>query len=265
MKYGNEAFRKQLTAAYKAARKVVTTKEIEIDLINKAKAGSNVAREYIFNLYIPMVISFAFSRQYCMYEGELGDLLSAAALGFNRALELYDSNSNLEFGCYFKYHAFNRMNKELYGDNGVHVPENLCKQNVKKMMETQGKVSELDENGKPQKVVTMISIDTPVRTDDENAHTMLDCLADSSGDLRNVAESEEREKVIDGILNSLPAIESDAVRSMVMEDKEVAETTREFGDRYGFSHEWARKIKNRALKRIRQRLEAISVDESIAV
>ena len=265
MKFGNEAFRKQLTAAYKAARKIVTSKKIELDLIAKAQAGSTVAREVLFNLYGPMIISFAFSRQYCMYEGELGDLMSAAAIGFNRALQLYDPSMKLEFGCYFKYHAVNRMNKELYGDNGVHVPENLCKTNVEKMMKNKGKVSELDENGKPKRVVTMISVDTPVHSDEDHPHTMLDCLADSDGELHAVAEEDERIDVINGILNSLPRVECDAVRSMVMSSKEDAETTREFGTRYGYSHEWARKIKNRALKRIRQRLDAISVDESIAV
>ena len=82
----NSYLRDQLSKAYEAAKKVITSAEIEKEYIKMAKAGSQAARDTLFNLYIPFAISGARSHSYEMYSGEMGDLISAAAIGFNRAL-----------------------------------------------------------------------------------------------------------------------------------------------------------------------------------
>ena len=107
----NSYLNNQLSKAYEAAKKVITSADIEKEYIRKAKAGSQAARDALFNLYIPLVISSARSRNYEMYTGEMGDLISAAAIGFNRALELFDTSLGYEFGCFYKWHIKNAMNK----------------------------------------------------------------------------------------------------------------------------------------------------------
>ena len=144
----------QLSKAYEAAKKAISSADIEKEYIKKAKAGSQVARDTLFNLYIPFVISYARSSTYTMYSGDMGDLISAAAIGFDRAIELFDSTLGYEFGCYYKWHIKNAMNKELYGDSVVAVPENLQKPaknpDGKQMLDEDG----LPVNRNPVKVIS---------------------------------------------------------------------------------------------------------------
>ena len=253
MEFGNSYFRDQLSGAYKMARALVPDHKTEIEYILKAKAGIQSARDVLFQLYIPMVIKFALSDQYKSYEGELGDLVSSAMIGFNRALALFDPSTGNEFGCFYKWHAMAHMNKEMYNDDHkVNIPENLQK-------------STKDEHGRSRykSPVTVISADTPLNKEDGCSETILDRMAAENNHVGELAESNERESVIGEIMDSLPAMEADAVQSMIMDDNR--ESSRDFGDRHGVSHEWARRLKNKALKRIKARLEALSVDETVAV
>lgn len=264
----NTYLRKQLSDAYATAQKAITSGDAEREYIKLAKEGSQSAKDMLFNLYIPMVITYARSAQYEMYSGELGDFMSAAAIGFNRALELFDVTSGNEFGCYYKWHLKNALNKEMYGDCVVHVPENLLKPGK----DENGKVLR-DEDGKPIKKnpVKIISGDTIVG-DDDSKTTLFETL--SADCVRGIAEAEcvdgsveaeERDtgRVIDELLGALPAIECDAVKNMIMDDNHVS--TRDWGESHGCSHEWARKVKNKALKRLRSKLSEMYIEDRLAV
>lgn len=251
--------RSQLSKAYEAAKKVITSTEIEKQYIINAKAGSQSARDTLFNLYIPMVITFARSRNYEMYTGEMSDLIGAAALGFNRAIELFDSSLGYEFGCYYKWHIKNAMNKELYGDSVVAVPENL----QKPAKGADGKPL-LDEEGQPIKrnPVKVVSGDAMVG-DADSKTTLLETLSAEGENGAEEAEERDRSALVDELLSSLPEIECDAIKKMVMNDDHVS--TREWGETHGCSHEWARKVKNRALKRLREKMSEIYVEDRMAV
>jgi len=245
----NSYLRNQLSAAYRNAAKVILNGDIEREYIKMAKAGSQIAKDTLFNLYIPVVIGFARSSTYEMYNGELGDLISAAAIGFNRALELFDTTSGFEFGCFYKWHVRNAMNKEMYGDCVVHVPENLIK-------------PQKDENGNPvvKEQVSVVSANQPVDNDSDT--TLMDTLA-STTSIAEDAEDADRAMVLGTLVDELPEIESDAIKRMVMDDSHVS--TREWGEAHGCSHEWARRVKNKALKRLREKLSEMYCDDRMAV
>ena len=255
----NSYLRAQLSKAYEAAKKVITSAEIEKEYIKMAKAGSQAARDTLFNLYIPFAISGARSRSYEMFSGDMGDLISAAAIGFNRALELFDSSLGYEFGCYYKWHIKNAMNKELYGDSVVAVPENL----QKPAKGPDGKPL-LDEDGQPIKrnPVTIVSGDTLVG-DDDSKTTLMETLCAEGENGAEEAEGRDRSRLVDDLLSSLPEIECDAIKKMVMDDDHVS--TREWGESHGCSHEWARKVKNRALKRLREKMNEMYIEDRLAV
>lgn len=254
----NTYLRNQLSKAYETAKKVITSAELEKEYIRQAKAGSQAARDTLFNLYIPFVISGARSRSYEMYTGDMGDLISAAAIGFSRAIELFDTSLGFEFGCYYKWHIKNAMNKELYRDSVVAVPENL----QKPAKGPDGKPL-LDEDGKPLKLnpVKVVSGDTIVG--DNSKTTLMETLYIESEN--GVEESEERDRsnIIEELLSSLPEIECDAIKKMVMDNVHVS--TRAWGESYGCSHEWARKVKNRALKRLREKMIEMYIEDRLAV
>jgi DNA-directed RNA polymerase sigma subunit (sigma70/sigma32) len=80
-----------------------------------------------------------------------------------------------------------------------------------------------------------------------------------------VAESEDsdRQATVAELLQSIPEIEHDAINSMIMCDTHVS--SREWGERHGCSHEWARRVKNKALKRLREKLSEMYIDDKMAV
>lgn len=254
----NSYLRNQLSKAYETAKKVITSAEIEKEYIQKAKAGSQVARDTLFNLYIPFVISSAHSRNYEMYTGDVGDLISAAAIGFNRAIELFDTSLGFEFGCYYKWHIKNAMNKELYKDSVVAVPENL----QKPAKGPDGKPL-LDEDGRPLKLnpVKVVSGDTIVG--DDSKTTLMETLHTKSKNGAEEAEECDYYRLVEELLSSLPEIECDAIKKMVMDDEHVS--TRVWGEIYGCSHEWARKVKNRALKRLREKMSEMYIEERLVM
>jgi len=243
--------RNQLSLAYENARKKVTSAAAEREYIRLAKEGSQVARDTLFNLYIPFVISYARSSTYSMYKGDMGDLIGAAALGFSRAIELFDMSLGYEFGCFYKWHIRNAMNKEMYGDSLVAVPENLIKPSR-------------DENGNPvnKNPVTIVSGDSPVG-DDDSRTTLMETIASEGTDVVGESEENDRHAIVAELLETLPEIEHDAISAMVMGATHVS--SREWGERHGCSHEWARKVKNRALKRLREKMGEIYIDDKMAV
>ena len=249
----------QLSKAYEAAKKVISSADIEKEYIKKAKAGSQVARDTLFNLYIPFVISYARSSTYAMYSGDMGDLISAAAIGFDRAIELFDSTLGYEFGCYYKWHIKNAMNKELYGDSVVAVPENL----QKPAKGPDGKQL-LDENGLPvnRNPVKVISGDSMVG-DDDSKTTLMETLSAEGENEAEEAEVRNRSELVHELLSTLPEIECNAIKQMVMDDDHVS--TREWGESHGCSHEWARKVKNHALKRLREKMSEMYIEDRLAV
>lgn len=259
MLHCNTYLRTQLSAAYERAKQLIDTADAEREYIRLAKEGSQAAKDTLFNLYIPMVITCARSTTYEKYTGDLGDLINAAAIGFNRALELFDTTTGNEFGCYYKWHVKNALNKELYGDCVIHVPENL----LKPVKDANGKPL-LDEDGKPVKrnPVKVLSGDTIVG-DDESKTTLMETIAAETSDGAADAEERDRARLVSELLESLPEIESDAIRNMVMDENHVS--TREWGESHGCSHEWARKVKNKALKRLRAKLSEMYCEDRLAV
>lgn len=255
----NNYLRKQLSKAYELARKTITTADVERDFIQKAKAGSQSAKDMLFNLYIPMVITHARSSTYDMFTGDFGDLLSAAAIGFNRALELFDPSTGNEFGCFYQWHIKNRMNKEKYADCVIHVPENL----LKPSKDSNGKTLR-DENGMPVKKnpVSIISGDTVVGENDSKT-TLMETISSEGPTVAEEAAERDTTRIVNELLQVLPEIESDAIKNMVMDDNHVS--TREWGESHGCSHEWARKVKNKALKRLRAKLSEIYCEDRLAV
>lgn len=243
--------RTQLSNAYENARKAVPSPAVEREYIRLAKEGSQAARDTLFNLYIPFVISYARSSTYAMYKGDMGDLIGAAALGFSRAIELFDMSLGYEFGCFYKWHIRNAMNKEMYGDSLIAVPENLIKPSK-------------DENGNPanKNPVTIVSGDVPVGDDDSRA-TLLETMPSESTDVVGESEEGDRRAIVAELLESLPKIEHDAISAMVLGETHVS--TREWGESHGCSHEWARKVKNRALKRLREKMSEIYIEDRLAV
>jgi RNA polymerase sigma factor (sigma-70 family) len=259
MIFCNPYLRKQLSQAYENAKKVISTPDIEKEYIRKAKAGSQAAKDTLFNLYIPVVISYSRSSSYEMYTGDMGDLISSAALGFNRALELFDTSLGYEFGCYYKWHIKNAMNKELYGDSLVAVPENL----QKPAKDANGKPL-LDDDGRPARLnpVTIVSGDTAVG-DDDSRTTLMETFASNASNGYEDAEEKDRERLVGELLSALPKIECEAIRKMVMDDNHMS--SREWGDSHGRSHEWARKVKNRAMKRLREKMSEMYIEDRLAV
>ena len=128
MELTTDVFKNEVRAAYNRARAIIKTPEIELAYINLAKRGNAMARNLLFEKQLPALIDMASKTKYNIFKGNSAELVSSVLGIMDRAIELFDPSRGKRFWTFLSFHAMSAMNKEMYGDNLVKLPENFEKE-----------------------------------------------------------------------------------------------------------------------------------------
>lgn len=232
-------FKNAINDAYLLAIKEIKCPKDEIEFAKRAKRGDIHAKDMLFNKFLPLILKMAMRDKFSTFNGDIGELIDSAAIGYDNALAQFDTELGNGFGVFFMHHAFNAMQKEYFNDTLLHVPENHFK-----------KLDETAPKGKT--LATTISADVPI--DGENSsrmQTLMDTFKSKhDGDeMFNNAFAQEQRDICDSLLSHLEERERNILNDLYLAD--TAETVRSLGKKYNVSHERIRQISAKALKKLR--------------
>ena len=128
MEKATEQFKDRVRKVYTKASKAAGTVDSETAIIMLAKKGNVFARNLLFEKQLPAIIKLA-NDKYKRFNGNIEELVSAAMLAIDRAIELFDPTQGNRFWTFLCRHVFSAMNKECYEDRLIHLPENIVKAN----------------------------------------------------------------------------------------------------------------------------------------
>lgn len=247
----NSIFTSALNREYLAARKDLATKEAETECILKAKSGDVESRNKLFYKNISLLINMAVGSDkqvgghFNEYDGLADDLIAAAALELDHAIEDFDVSTDNKFATFYKARAFNAMNKVMYSNHTIHIPENILKGNANKV--AAGIVSDIP---------TMVSTSMRIHGDSEDDGCFLgDTLSDDKQDIFEEAVVAERSHLVSVMLDSL----DEADRILIMKLFNDNDTSlRTVANDLGVSHECVRKNKERILASLRKKFSKFS-------
>lgn len=200
MELATDIFKDGVRVRYTAARNLLNTAAAENACIMLAKAGNRDARNLLFEKQIPSLIDLASKGKYARYKGNAAELVAAVMVVFDRALELFEPSRGIRFWTFLAAHAMNAMNKEVYEDRLIHVPENYVKK------------------GQADKMVRIESGHAPVK-DCEDA-CLFDTICGDTGDeiVEDSAQGEYRD-ITAKVLGVLTGEEKDLVRKCYLEEE----------------------------------------------
>lgn len=215
MERATEQFKDRVRKVYTRASKAAATADAENDIIMRAKKGDILARNLLFEKQLPAVIEMASNDKYQHFRGNVEELVSAAMLAIDRAIELFDPSRGLRFWTFLRNHVFSAMNKECYEDRLIHLPENIVKAN------------------KCDKYVNIESGHQPVK--EGGSITLFDTIEGEAADtVVNYSASCEYRKIVSNISTVLDTEEKDIVDKCYMRD-EADEVGRPSGHTWSFA------------------------------
>ena len=204
MEKATEQFKDRVRKVYTRASKAAGSADAENAIIMKAKNGDIVARNLLFEKQLPALIEMANSNKYQHFKGNVEELISAAMLAIDRAIELFDPSRGLRFWTFLRNHVFSAMNKECYEDRLIHLPENIVKAN------------------KCDKYVKLESGHAPVK--DGGSLSLFDTIeGEAAEEVVNYSASREYKTITDNISCVLDSEEKDIVEKCYMNDEADAD------------------------------------------
>lgn len=200
MEKATEQFKDRVRKVYTKASRVASSADAENAIIMRAKKGDIVARNLLFEKQLPALINMASSDKYQHFRGNVEELVSAAMLAIDRAIELFDPSQGNRFWTFLRNHVFSAMNKECYEDRLIHLPENIVKAN------------------KCDKYVKLESGHKAVK--DGGSLTLFDTIeGEAAESIVNYSAAMEYRHIADTISTVLDAEEKDIVDKCYMKDE----------------------------------------------
>lgn len=230
----NKSFHTAIKREYIAASAELASVDAERECIKKAKAGDIISRNKLYYSSYKVLVSLAtgkdsyFGNQLGGYKGYIDDLIAVALTELDECISDFDMSMGYRFTTFFKYRAFNAMNKLMYGDSLVHIPENHVKH-----AETP--------------IVTVSSIHAPASANTDEP--LINLLADSSNDIVEETEYMEQDSAVKILLDSLGEDSRKLLKMQYMDEGGM--TLREVASRTGLSHEYVRKRNKASLNKLR--------------
>jgi len=258
------------TSSLKKYEKI--SQEVELDLIKKAQAGSLKARNKLVLANVFFVIKIA--NHYRNNKIDLLDLISAGNLGLIISIEKFNTRSGVRLGTYSVWH----IRREIISAMSNQVrPVALTYNNYIILLAVMkevfaGKVDfdsiDIDEvsgatqNSKP--TVTSIvmaahppqSFDAPTLSeDDSQGGSFIDSYFDKDQVLPDwEACARDDRAVLHGVVDSLPELERDIIKTYYGMDEATPATLNKIGEQKGISREYVRILRDGAILKIKKRL-----------
>lgn len=281
-----QSFTKYLT---EVSNLPMLTPEEELELSKKIQKGDKVALERLINGNLRFVISVA--KQYNNRGMSLPDLVQEGNIGLAKAAERFDETRGFKFISYAVWWIRQSILQALADDgkqirlplNKVSVLNKIkqAKTELEQILErtpTNYEISnhlmdiEYDKpNGEPLKYEedkikllleqssSISSLDAPM-TDDDDSGSIMDMMeGDSEYDIKNVMKIKDLQIELERVLSKFPIREREAVIMYFGLFGHEQKSLEEIGMKFDLTRERVRQIKEKALRRLRQRTRNTSL------
>lgn len=234
MSFFTQKFFTDLKNEYIRSKELIPNREKEIEYIVMARNGSPDAMRTILGLCYPVIIrKVTQDNRYRRFSGDFGEFVSEVALRLPGAIADFDITSGHRFITFFNGRIFDQLNKVVFADNLVHVPENKLR----------------DKSGR----CTRVQFAAPGALPDAN-HPSMDML------LNQDYAADTIEKIDRGIINDIlhdqadSALDTDLERqlfnAMLSEDWDSAAA---YAKRHGHEMQTIRKTTQKIILKLKSR------------
>jgi len=245
------------------------TKEEEIELAKKVKAGDKLAFNKLVSCNLRLVIKIA--KKYISDEFSLEDLIQEGNIGLIKAVEKFDPDKQVRFStyaCWWIKQAITRAisnkkrmirvpyRKEEYlkkiNNTITQLTQELNREPTIKEIAEKLNCSKYDIINIKNITDKIYSIDCDINTNDENC-MLLDFLDDDSFSPEKVLDIEDLRNKTDEILENLKTNEREVIRQRFAFESTKRETLKSIAKNLGISPETVRQIEIKAIQKIKNR------------
>lgn len=248
------------------------TPEQEVELAKRVKAGDEAAREHMIRANLRLVVKIA--REYEGFGVPLLDLVSEGNMGLIKGVERFDPEKGAKLSTYAAWWIKQNIRRALANQSKtVRLPAHVVEKRVQ-IRQVENKLTDIlgrtptdaevaEELGLEagwvrhyrQALVSPSSLDAPLSNDDDS-NSLADVVADPTAtspyeDARTQADN----ALVNEVLDTLNQREREILRLRFGLNGDDERTLEEIGDHFGLTRERIRQIQERALHKMRLRIE----------
>ncbi len=246
------------------------TREEELELIKKAQQGDREAVEKL--LYANLRYVVAIAKKYRDRGVPLADLINEGNMGLLRAIKRFDLSKNVRFMSYaiwwVKQAILNAISNQAKDIRISHSARTRARELLdigESLSHEMGALSTVQDIAKevnlPEREVTEllshvqreISLEALTREEDSKSHIPEFLVQDALPSPEQALKQEAMKKAVDDALKTLSPRERYIVKRFFGLDEDEPEPLSQIAKRLGISRERARQLKDRALKKLRER------------
>lgn len=258
------------------------TPQEELDLARRVQAGDLEAREQMIKANLRLVVKIA--REYEGLGVPLLDLISEGNMGLMKGVERFDPDKGAKLSTYAAWWIKQNIRRALDNQSKtVRLPSHVMEKRVQirgaeaKLQETLGRMPTDLEVAKElgldagwvrhyrQALISASSFDAPMGTDEESSK-LLDVMADPSATSPfDDASTQADNTMVHEVLDTLNAREQEILKLRFGLSGDEERTLEEIGAHFGLTRERIRQIQERALHKLRYRIEQREAATATAV
>ena len=244
----------------------------ELALARRVKEGDADAREQMIKANLRLVVKIA--REYEGFGVPLLDLISEGNMGLMKGVERFDPDKGAKVSTYAAWWIKQNIRRALDNQSKtVRLPSHVMEKRVQiraseaRLQETLGRMPTDLEVARDlgldagwvrhyrQALISASSFDAPLGNDEESSK-LLDMMADPSATSPfEDASTQADSNLVHEVLDTLNAREQEILKLRFGLAGDEERTLEEIGERFGLTRERIRQIQERALHKLRSRIE----------
>ena len=257
------------------------TPEEEVALARRVQAGDPEAREHMIKANLRLVVKIA--REYEGFGVPLLDMISEGNMGLIKGVERFDPDKGAKLSTYAAWWIKQNIRRALANQSKtIRLPAHVVEKRVQiravetRLQELLGRMPNDAEVAEElgleagwvrhyrQALVSPSSLDAPLNGDDES-NRLADVVADPTATTPfEDARSQADNAMVNEVLDTLNDREREILELRFGLDGDEERTLEEIGDKFGLTRERIRQIQERALHKMRVRIEERETPEVFA-